>query len=296
MQAILITAYKNYHHLEDLVNFFDDRFNIYIHIDKKSSISKEDIQKLSSKRRVQYISQQYKINWGGINHLKAILELAEKAIGNSENKYCHLITGHDYPIVPLNKLSDFINTNGTNDFMEYFPLPYSAWPEEGMDRLSRYNIYDLIDGRTGLNERLIKGFSKLQKMIGFKRSFSKDFPPLYGGSTYWSLKRESLEYVFQYMEEHPRFLKRFRYSFCSEEIFFQTILLNSPIKETIINDNMRFIIWEERNGNFPANLDYNDYDNIQKSKALFARKFEFPVSEDLLNRIKKDISQYESIL
>lgn len=291
MQAILITAYKNYHHLEDLVSFFDDKFNIYIHIDKKSSISRDDIEKLSSRERVQYVSLNYKINWGGINHLKAILELAEKAIENPENKYFHLITGHDYPIVSLDKFSDFIDTNQNNDFMEFFPLPYSAWPENGMDRLSRYNMYDLIDGRTGLNERLIKGFSKLQKIVGFKRGFSKDFPKLYGGSTYWSLKRESLEYVFQYMEDHPHFLKRFRYSFCSEEIFFQTILLNSPMKKQIINNNMRFIIWEERNGNFPANLDSNDYANIQKSDALFARKFEYPVSVDLLNKIKEEISR-----
>lgn len=291
MQAILITAYKNYDHLEEIVNFFDDKFNIYIHIDKKTSISKNDIQKLSSNKKVRYVSQQYKINWGGINHLLAILELAQEAIKNSDNKYFHLITGHDYPIVSLDKFSDFMDTNRNNDFMEYSSLPYSAWPEDGMDRLSRYNMYDLIDGRTGLNERLIKGFSKLQKAVGFKRSFSKDFPPLYGGSTYWSLKRQSLEYVFQYMKNHPDFLKRFRYSFCSEEIFFQTILLNSPMKDSIINNNMRFIIWEERNGNFPANLDSNDYDNIQKSSALFARKFEYPVSEDLLHKIKEDISK-----
>lgn len=290
MQAILITAYKNYHHLKDLVDFFDDRFNIYIHIDKKSSISKDDIERLSLRKGVQYISQHYKINWGGINHLKAILELAAKAIDNSDNTYCHLITGHDYPIASLDKFADFANTNQHNDFMEYFKLPYPAWPEDGMDRLSRYNIYDLIDGRMGLNERLIKGFSKLQKKIGFKRSFNKDFPTLYGGSTYWSLKRESLKYVFQYMAEHPKFLKRFRYSFCSEEIFFQTILLNSPFKNHIINNNLRFIIWEERNGNFPANLDYNDYNNIQKSDALFARKFEYPISEQLLKKIKEDLA------
>lgn len=291
MQAILITAYKNYHHLIDIVDFFDDKFNIYIHIDKKSSISKEDIKELSLKNRVKYISQQYKINWGGINHLKAILELASKATEDTNNKYFHLITGHDYPIVPLDRFSDFFNTNQNNDFMEYFTLPHPAWPENGMDRLSRYNIYDLIDGRTGLNERLIKGFSKLQKKIGFKRSFSKDFPALYGGSTYWSLKRESLEYIFKYMADYPMFLKRFKYSFCSEEIFFQTILLNSSLKNHIINNNLRFIIWEERNGNFPANLDYNDYHSIQKSDALFARKFEYPVSEELLRKIKEDINQ-----
>lgn len=289
MQAILITAYKNYNHLEDLISFFDGHFNIYIHIDKKSCIAKEDIQKLASTKRVAYVSQEYKINWGGLNHLKAILSLASKAIENIENSHFHLITGHDYPIVTLDEFHDFVKTNHDRDFLEYFKLPFSEWPEDGMDRLSRYNMYDLIDGRTGINERLIKGFSKLQKKVGFKRSFSKDFPSLYGGSTYWSLKRESIQYIFQYMKEHPKFLNRFRYSFCSEEMFFQTILLNSPVKPKIVNNNMRFIIWEERNGNFPANLDCSDYENIKTSNALFARKFEYPVSIDILNKIKEKI-------
>jgi hypothetical protein len=292
MQAILITAYKNYFHLENLVDFFNEDFSIYIHIDKKSSISKEEIRKLKERKNVAYISQQYTINWGGINHLKAILDLSVNAIKNKENQYFHLITGHDYPIKPISEITAFAHTNREFSYMEYHPLPYSPWPEGGLDRLSRYNLYDLIDGRRGLGERFIKGFSKVQKALGFKRSFEKDFPSLYGGSTYWSLNREALEYVFQYMLEHPQYLKRFKYSFCSEEIFFQTILLNSPLKGKIINDNMRFIIWEERNGNFPANLDDSDFNNIKDSNALFARKFEFPISENLLKKIQQNITKH----
>lgn len=290
MQAILITAYKNYDHLKELVNFFDGRFSIYIHVDKKSTIHSNQLEDLSANSQVAYVSQKYTINWGGINHLKAILELTETAFADPRNTHFHLITGHDYPIVSLDHFCDFMETHRENDFMEYFTLPHSAWPEGGMDRLSRYNIYDLIDGRTGFNEILIKRFSKLQKAIGFKRSFAKNFPPLYGGSTYWSLKRESFAYIFRYMTDNPRFLDRFKYSFCSEEIFFQTILLNSPLKNKVVNDNLRFIVWEERNGNFPANLDCSDWDRMQASSALFARKFEFPVSEELLDKVKAKIN------
>lgn len=289
MQAILITAYKNYHHLEEIIDFFHTNFSIYIHIDGKSPISAEEEIRLTSKKNVKLVSRKYKVNWGGINHLKAILLLAEEAFKEKGNQYFHLITGHDYPIKSLSEFENFLATNGDKDFMEHFPLPYSAWPEDGMDRLSRYNLYDLIDGRKGIGERLIKGFSKIQKKIGFKRKFYKGFPKQYGGSTYWSLKRETIQYIFDYMNEHPQYLKRFRYSFCSEEIFFQTILLNSPLKDKIVNNNMRFIIWEKRNDNFPANLDINDYENITKSDALFARKFEYPVSTDLFEKIKTNI-------
>ncbi len=287
MQAILITAYKNYSHLEELVDFFDDTFSIYIHIDMKSSISSSQEAQLLSKSNVKFVSRQYKINWGGINHLLSILLLAKRALHDNDNLYFHLITGHDYPIKSLEAFSEFLSSSQDKDFMEYHSLPYDAWPEGGMDRLSRYNFYDILDGRKGIRKRLIEGFSKLQKKIGFKRKFKKGFPPLYGGSTYWSLRRESLEYVFKYMSENPGFLGRFKYSFCSEEIFFQTILLNSPLRGNIINNNLRFIVWEERNGNFPANLDDSDYESILKSNSLFARKFEYPVSASLFLRVKE---------
>jgi len=291
MQAVLITAYKNYFHLEELVDFFDENYNIYIHIDKKSKITKEEEAKLSSRVNVKFISRQYKINWGGVNHLNSILLLCKRALHDNKNEYFHLITGHDYPIKSLDVFSDFFSALNGKDFMEYHPLPYEAWEKGGFDRLEKFNFYDLVNGRNGIGKIFINKIAQFQKIIGFKRKYYDGFPDLYGGSTYWSLRRETLEYVFKYMKENPRFLNRFKYSFCSEEIFFQTVLLNSPLRENIINNHKRFIVWEERNGNFPANLDDSDYRNITETDAFFARKFEYPVSGNLFEKVKENFTK-----
>lgn len=288
MQAILITAYKNINHLKDIISFFDDRFSFYIHFDKKSNIKKDDLTDLYQYKNVVFISEKYTINWGGINHLKAILELAKEALKNNENSFFHLITGHDFPIKSSTSFIEFERLYADKIFMEYHPLPYKEWDGGGFDRILQYNFYDLMDGRTGIRERLLKNSIKLQKKLHIKRPLYTDFPKLYGGSTYWSMSREAMEYVFNYLDQNPQFLKRFKYTFCSEEFFFQTILLNSPLNEKIINDNKRFIVWEKRNGNYPANLDLTDLENIKKTNALFARKFEYPVSSDLLAKIKRN--------
>lgn len=288
MQAILITAYKNIDHLIEIIRFFHDGFSVYIHIDKKSTLTKDQIKLLDSYKNVSYVSQKYEINWGGFNHLRAILDLSEKALEEKENTYFHLITGHDYPIKSITDFKQFENTRKI--FMEYHPMPYNAWEDGGLDRLEQYNFYDFIDGREGIGESIIKKFGKLQKAVGFKRKFYKNFPSLYGGSTYWSMSREALKYVFEYLHNNPQFLNRFKYTFCSEEIFFQTILLNSEFKENIVNNNKRFIVWEKRNGNYPANLDLSDFENIEASDALFARKFEYPVSSDLFDKIKSKLT------
>jgi hypothetical protein len=287
-QTILITAYKNIGHLQKIIDFFDNsaaKFSFFIHLDKKSAFSETSIKKLQNRDNVKLVSQQYNVNWGGVNHLKTILLLLESALKKSDAGYFHLITGHDFPVQPVEKFTAFFEENSGKEFLEYNKLPYYKWQNGGFDRLLLYNPYDLFDGRTGLKEFAAKKILKIQKLLKIRRGLPPNFPDLYGGSTYWSLSRRSVEYIFNYMEIHPGYLQRFDYTFCAEEIFFQTIIMNSPLKENTVNNNLRFILWEERNSNFPANLDESDYVAIKASDAFFARKFEYPVSEKLLEKL-----------
>lgn len=72
-QAILITAYKDYSHLKRIVDFFDHDFQIYIHLDKNSEISHSLIDEIITNNKVKVFRKKYKVNWGGLNHLRAIL-------------------------------------------------------------------------------------------------------------------------------------------------------------------------------------------------------------------------------
>lgn len=286
-QAILVTAYTNIEHLNFLTDSLSEEYIYYIHIDKKSNIGKREIKKLSEKENVALISQKYNVTWGGINHLKAILFLLQNALKDTTFAYFHLITGHDYPIKKPSEITSFLEKNRGKEFLEYNKLPYNRWENGGYDRLLYYNMYDCFNARKGWKNILIKKFISIQRHLGLKRKFPKDFPQdLYGGSTYWTLSRECIEYVFDYMKKNPWFLRRFKYTFCSEEFFFQTLILNSPFRESAVNNSKRFIVWEERNGNFPANLDVTDYDDILKSDAFFARKFEPGVSDALIDKLK----------
>jgi hypothetical protein len=112
---------------------------------------------------------------------------------------------------------------------------------------------------------------------------------LYGGSGWWSLSQASVDYVMNYTRQNPSLLKRLRFTFCADEIYFQTILMNSPMKEKIVNNNLRFIDWKKRNGNLPANLDESDFQSLVDSDKIIARKFEFPISEKLKGLIKENI-------
>ena len=104
------------------------------------------------------------------------------------------------------------------------------------------------------------------------RSYSKSFPQkVYAGSTYWSLNRNALEYVINYPDTN--ILTRFKYTFCSEEFYFQTILLNSPLVNSIVCKNLRYYDWDSGRGRYPAFLDMTDFDKLISLKDyFFARK------------------------
>ena len=148
-----------------------------------------------------------------------------------------------------------------------------------LDRVNFYNLYDLIDAKK--HRKYIFKFNEIQRKLKFKRYYSKKAPQLYGGEAWWSLSRKLLIYVLDYTNKNKYLFNRLKFGFCSGEIYFHSILMNSPYNNLIVNKSMRYIDWKRRNGNTPANLDFNDYEKLVKSEALFARKFELPVSDEL---------------
>lgn len=289
-QAILITAYKNINHLYNIVDFFNDDCTFYIHIDKKSKIAASDIQRLRENRKVKLVSQEYRVNWGSVQHLHAILQLCREAVKDNRIEYLHLITGHDYPIKTAQYISNFLKEHKGNEYLSAMPLPIKTWKWGGMNRVQHYNLYEYFNAKSW-QRIFIKSFVYLQKLIGFKRKLPQGFGDLHGGSTYWTLTKSAVQYFLDYLDKRPDVLEAFRYTFCAEEILIHTILMNSPFRERVCRKNLRFMIWEHRDGVSPANLDERDIQAILKSDAFFARKFEYPVSEGLYKHLYSTLSQ-----
>lgn len=290
-QAILITAYKNYHHLEKIINFFDDNFTIYIHLDKKSIISKEQLIAIKNVPRVKLFVRKYTINWGSLNHLKSILYLIKKALEDHENYYFHLISGHDFPIKKRISFFEYFEKNKHVEHLNYFDVPKPSWGDNGgMDRLDYYNLCDLLNLKNYRHKKVIERFITLQKKVKFKRTMPSKMPKLFGGSTWWSLSRDCVQYVMNYTKENKFYLKRYKYTLCSEEFYFQSIIMNSSFALNVKNTNLRYIDWGARNGNNPAILDHTDLEKLYETQAFFARKFEYPESIEIINLIESKLN------
>lgn len=74
-------------------------------------------------------------------------------------------------------------------------------------------------------------------------------------------------------------------TFAPEESYVATVLVNLTEKGKVIGSNYRYIRWKNENGNRPANLGPEHFYYLLEQDYLFARKFEYPVSEPLLHLI-----------
>ncbi|MBC7486607.1 MAG: hypothetical protein H7282_07630 [Cytophagaceae bacterium] len=287
-QALLITAYRDFNHLIDIIQFFDnDEFECYIHIDKKYFPDEAIVKKIRSLPSVKLLSNHYTVNWGGRNHLRSCLLLVEEALKNTECVYFHLISGQDFPVKGLTYFKSFASSN-RKDYITHYKMPYKNWIHGGMNRVEYYNFYDVFDAKK--NGQWIQRLLTWQQQIGFKRKLSNKVPPLYAGDTWWSLTKETLQYVIDYTQKKPYLLSRMKHTFCAEEMYFQTIIMNSPYAQNVVNDNLRYIDWTSGRSGSPAHpdvLDNSDLDKLKSSSALFGRKFQSPVSDELKGNLKK---------
>jgi hypothetical protein len=285
--AFLITAYRDFLSLEenlDQLLKINDAI-ILITVDKKQKEFIKKIQENShfiNNSRVQWRFD-LTINWGSYAHVQAYLDMCQQAI-NHDADYFHSMTGQCKVIVEPSKFIDFFKKSNGQSYLEYFNLPKLGWDGKlgGFGRIKFWQLYDFFDARKygKFFKRANQYFVSIQKLLRVSR-IVKD-QNYFGGSGYWSIHKDAAKHI---IDELKISSNQWRYTFCPEECVYQTILLNSELKPTIVNDNLRFVLWGKQNGEEPGILDDRNLYAIQNSKKLIARKFDSRVSAELLKAL-----------
>ena len=285
--AYLITAYKDAGSLLELAEMFAQSGYVYIHIDKKSrTITEEDIEALNRIPNCVAI-RKYDINWGGFNHVKAILELVMMAVANEDVSYIHMLTGEDFPLVPLQQLEEeFLSCDRI--YMTYIG------PENLPETVTvRYRYYNWFQDRNVKNKLLwsVQDMTvKLQKFCGVCREGIGEFTRIYKGLVYISMPKDAAAYVVEYVACHEEFWEELYKCQVPEEFFFQTLFMNHETwSQQVENRELRYMDWSKGDGASPVYLADDDYEKIKASGCLFARKFHPELSKGLRNRLRRDV-------
>jgi hypothetical protein len=263
-----------------------------IHVDRKApeDTYKKITEALASFENVHFL-QRCAIYYGDYGHVRATLAGIRRLVElRTPFDYVILITGQDYPIKSNEQIETFLRGSGQRSFMEFFPLPDERWGDEngGLDRVNYWHLHwrgrelPLMKRVRSLLRIPEQTWSSITKVFPFQRQ-----PPIdlkwFGGSSYWCLTKECIDYVDELTKGNKGLVKFFEHIGIPGEIFFQTLLLNSPFKDQVINDSLRYIVWS--NARHPLILKVQHFDQFMKTENLFARKFDITVDETVLDMI-----------
>ena len=281
-QAFLIVAHKNFEQTKLLIEFIaDDHHHVYVHIDQKNDEMFNQLkQYFQSFHTVFFLEQRMSINWGGLSQVLVTIELLKKAISGNYDFY-HLISGQDLFIKSKKDVSSFLEKNKGRQFLEV-KKNQDYWRIKGY-----YLFSDSKYNRTRPVYMINHLLSKFYKKFPFRPNF-KGYE-LYKGANWFTLSGDCVEYLLNYLKEHPKYMKDYKYTICADEHFFQTLILNSPFKDTVINNTLREIQWN--GGPNPKTYTVEDYQFLCESEALFARKFYSEVDNEIIKKVYQYIKE-----
>lgn len=276
--AILIHAHTNSEQVARLVSCIKHpKVDIYINVDKKTEIS-DFKNKISD---VYFLTNREKVYWGQFSQVQQILN-SFREIRQINPKFSHLlfISGQDYPTQPIEKIIDFLERNPEKNYVDFHKLGSDNWSSIIKKRYEYWHFLPVNDLR---NNAIVK---KILLKFGFKRTFP--FPEIYYGSCWFCLTPKAINYILNFTLNNPKIINFFKHSGCSDELFIQSLLLNSPLRDSLENETFRYFDWTG-GGKSPKVLTINDFSKIEKSETWFARKLDISVDTkifDLLDNLR----------
>src|SRR5579862_7450988 len=218
--AYLLLTHRLPKQVVRLVGALKDRGDsFFIHVDKRAD---EEVhgtlqRALANDPSVQF-TPPHGCYWGSFSIVEATVDAMRALIASGRDfDRVVLLSGQDYPIKPRRYIKAFLERQDDQEFIESFPLNIpNKWtehtgPYKDLNRILHWHI--------SLRSRFLH--------IPIRRSLPGRMKP-YGGSQWWCLSRACVEYLLHFIDDNPRVVEYFRHAFIPDELFFHTLVSNSP--------------------------------------------------------------------
>lgn len=273
--AFLIMAHTKKEQLIELIKQIDHPNNdIYIHIDAKVFLISDDEIKNSIRYSSVEIIREIKVAWGAYSQIQCELALISRAV-KKHYGYYHLISGVDCLTKKMKDIHGFFSENNNKEFVHFQGENISKTTIEHVRYYHLLQQYTNASNFVFIN-KAIRFIEKIiivvQKMLGVNRW--KNQYMLQKGANWFSITHEFAEYV---ISQTSWVEKNFKYTLSGDELFLQSILVNSHFKDRLYSptfDNdysqcSRLIDWSRGK---PYTFDIQDQDELLESEMIFARK------------------------
>ncbi|XP_067089495.1 xylosyltransferase 2 [Osmerus mordax] len=254
----------------------------YIHVDKRSNYLHREVEQLAQQYpNVRATPWRMVTIWGGASLLKAYLGSMQDLLHMQDWNWDFYInlSATDFPTRTNDELVVFLSQHRDKNFLKSHGRENARFiKKQGLDRL----FHECDNHMWRLGERSIPE--------GLEVS---------GGSDWFALTRRFVDYVITSQDELVAGLKQFyTYALLPAESFFHTVLGNSHLCESMVDNNLRVTNWNRKLGCkcqykhivdwcgcSPNDFKPQDLIRIQQltRPTFFARKFESTVNQEAMD-------------
>uniref|UniRef100_A0A4W3K029 Xylosyltransferase 2 n=1 Tax=Callorhinchus milii TaxID=7868 RepID=A0A4W3K029_CALMI len=254
----------------------------YIHVDKRSNyLHRETLQLAQHYPNIRVTPWRMVTIWGGASLLKMYLRCMKDLLEMTEWQWDYFInlSATDYPTRTNAELVAFLSKYREKNYLKSHGRDNARFiKKQGLDRL----FHECDDHMWRLGDRQIPEGIVVD-----------------GGSDWFALTHKLVEYVMNTQDELVIKLKHFYwYTLLPAESFFHTVLENSHMCETLVDNNLRVTNWNRKLGCkcqykhivdwcgcSPNDFKPQDFIRLQQitRPTFFARKFEPTVNQEVID-------------
>ncbi len=211
------------------------------------------------------------------------------------------MTGQDYPLRPIAEIEERLAASDVDGFLQYAPVFPQQVPDladvgaapgyrlcKPFDAAFRYRYrHWWIGAPTTAKQRWLRPVMAVnfaQPLVRVSLAFSTvgvrrwhdpfgDNFIFYGGSFFCTLSSGCARYARDFCRDNPELVGYFRTTLAPDEVFLQTVLVNSG-KFRLTPDSRRYIDYSRSRNNHPKVLGTDDLIPMIDSGAHWARKFD----------------------
>lgn len=202
---------------------------VYVHVDAKAQ---DMAAPCADQPHVQVSAVRRSIHWADFAMVEATLDLVAMAQADGFARHTMLLSGHCYPLRPVQRLADHLAAQGDVDLIQMVRIADGSHLGNLVGRHWRQRPY--------LPTRVRRASARLARLDDLARrlrnraarSVGRDFRaetaavPVHG-SQWWALSRPSLDAVLALDSARPQLRRAMETCFAPDELFFQTLLAAS---------------------------------------------------------------------
>ncbi len=272
--AYMLQIHNNPEQVNKFINqlISGDHVDVYVHIDKKYYETCNG--RIIESPNVKVLNKSVDCEWGDISQVDTTLLLLNEVMSSQKTyDYVCLRSGQD--LLVKNGFHNYLLENKGKVFLNYrsmkneLGLVELEWPRITRKRYTSAHPVRIY--RRIAQELHRKGINVLPN----KNYWPKDYS-FYKGSQWFTIPYTVANYMIDFLQENKWYYKFFENTLIPDESFFHTLIMNSPYKADVVNNNLLFLKWGETlsDRNSPQYLKSEDIPQIEKSNQYFARKFD----------------------